>query len=120
MNQKISFLPQFRPFLNTSIKTVANLMHHLACHHWSKFQTKLTTFWRILAKRLPQNSLKSQFLLVRKHLKIQIPRTTDPISLKLVQYVYHLNTFHLLKTEVSINGWQRAHPKKLSKIPGIY
>ena len=32
------------PFLNTSIKAVANLMHHLAYHHWSKFQTKLTTF----------------------------------------------------------------------------
>ena len=37
----------FGPILtifNTSIKTVAYLMHHLACHHWSKFQTKLTTF----------------------------------------------------------------------------
>ena len=20
-------------------------MHNLACHHWSKFQRKLTTFW---------------------------------------------------------------------------
>ena len=29
---------------NTSIKTVAYLMHHLVCHHWSKLQTKLTTF----------------------------------------------------------------------------
>ena len=25
----------FQPFLNTSIKLVAYLMHHLACHHWS-------------------------------------------------------------------------------------
>ena len=30
-------------FLNTSIKTVAYLMHHLACHQRSKLQTKLTT-----------------------------------------------------------------------------
>ena len=26
-------------------------------------------------------------------------RTADPISVKLAQYVYHLNMFHLLKTE---------------------
>ena len=38
----------FRSFLNTTIKTVAYLMHHLASHHWSKVQTKLTSsreFW---------------------------------------------------------------------------
>ena len=43
MSQKISFLAQFYPFLNTSKKTVAYLMHHLVCHQWSKLQTKLTT-----------------------------------------------------------------------------
>ena len=43
MSQKISFLAQFCSFLNTSKKTVAYLMHHLACHQWSKLQTKLTT-----------------------------------------------------------------------------
>ena len=35
MDCKISFLTQFQPFLNTLIKTVAYLKHHLACHHWS-------------------------------------------------------------------------------------
>ena len=45
---------QFRPFLNTSIKTVAYLTHHLACHYWSKFQTKLTTFGGVLAKNPPK------------------------------------------------------------------
>ena len=25
-------------FLNNPIKTVAYLMHHLACHHWSNFK----------------------------------------------------------------------------------
>ena len=30
-----SFSTQFQPFLNTSINTIAYLMHHLACHHWS-------------------------------------------------------------------------------------
>ena len=41
---KISFLAQFGTFLNISVKKVADLMHHFACYHWSKFQTKLTTF----------------------------------------------------------------------------
>ena len=48
MSLKISFLVKFRLFLNTTIKTVAYLMHHLAFHHWSKVQTKLTNsreFW---------------------------------------------------------------------------
>ena len=42
MSQKNSFLTQIWPHLNTSIKSVAYLMHHLACHQWSKLQTKFT------------------------------------------------------------------------------
>ena len=37
---KISFKISF--FLNTSVKSVAHLIRHLACHHWLKFQTELT------------------------------------------------------------------------------
>ena len=33
-------------------------MHHLACHHWSNFFKKLTIFWEVLAKKLPQSILK--------------------------------------------------------------
>ena len=46
MSLKISFLVQFRPFLNTlkKKKDVAYQISHLACHHWSKFQTKLTAY----------------------------------------------------------------------------
>ena len=40
MSQKISFLVQFQSFHNTSKKTVAYLMHHFACHHWSKNHPK--------------------------------------------------------------------------------
>ena len=59
MSQKISLLAQFWPFFNTSIRAVANLMHdHLVCHHWSKFNTKLTAFWGVLAKKTPKSSLK--------------------------------------------------------------
>ena len=58
MSQKISFLTQYWPFLNISIKAVAYLMHHLVCHHWSKFQTKLTSFWGVMAKKQSKSSLK--------------------------------------------------------------
>ena len=34
MTQKISFLAQFSPFLNGSIKTVTYLMHHFASCQW--------------------------------------------------------------------------------------
>ena len=47
---RISFFAQFRSFLNTAIKTVAYLMHYIACHHWSKVQTKLTNFREFWSK----------------------------------------------------------------------
>ena len=52
------------------ISAVAYLMHHLACHHWWQFQRKLTIFWGVLAEKTLKSSLKWQFLLVRKYLKI--------------------------------------------------
>ena len=54
MSVKFSFLATFRSFLNTTIKTVAYLMHHLACHHWSKVQTKLTNFREFWPKGNPK------------------------------------------------------------------
>ena len=33
-------------------------MHDLVCHQWSKFQTKLTRFWGVLAKKTMKSSLK--------------------------------------------------------------
>ena len=38
MTHKLSFWAQFQPFLNNSIKTLVYFIHHLACHHWSKFK----------------------------------------------------------------------------------
>ena len=43
MSQKIIYWAQFQPFLNNSIKTVAYLMHPLACHHWSKLTVSAIT-----------------------------------------------------------------------------
>ena len=39
-------------------------MHHLenlACHHWSKVQTKLTTSWGVLAKKHPKAAENDNF-----------------------------------------------------------
>ena len=52
---------------------------------------------------------KNDNLKEQKHLKIENLRATDSISLKRA-YMHHLTTFHLLKTEVSIDrgvggGW---------------
>ena len=45
---------------------------------------------------------KNDNLKEQKHLKIENLRATDSISLKRA-YIHHLTTFHLLKTEVSID-----------------
>ena len=106
-SQKNSFLAQFQPFLNTSKRTIQYLMHHLTCHHWSKFQTKLTTFWGVLAKK---NTQKQPKMTVSSNTKTfeNNSRTTDSISMKHSLYVYHLSTFHLLKTEYHLRGsWGR-------------
>ena len=73
MSQKIGFLAQFQVFLKNKIKTATCLMHYIALHHWSKFQTNLTTFHCVTSK----SSLKLYFLLVWKHLKFQNSRTTN-------------------------------------------
>ena len=54
MSLKINFLVQCRPFLNIAIKAVAYLMHHLACHRWSKVQTKVTHFMEFWLKDHPK------------------------------------------------------------------
>ena len=58
MSLKISFLTQFRSFLNTAIKIVEYLTHHLACEHWSKVQTKLKILGSSEAKKSPKSSLR--------------------------------------------------------------
>ena len=49
---------------------MTNLMHYLALHHWSIFQTNFTLFGRVMAKKPLKSSLKSCFLLLRKKFEI--------------------------------------------------
>ena len=60
MSPKISFLSQFWPIHNTSIKTVAYPMHHLACYQWSEFQLKLTTLG--YSRKIQTGGLRVYFL----------------------------------------------------------
>ena len=116
MSQKISFWAQFQPLLRITIKAMTFLIHYFIFHHWSKLQTNLTTFWEVLAKKLPKSSLKRQFELWHKHFKISNSWTKNPISMKLFWYICHFNTFHLQKLRVWIERplwWciQKTTPK---------
>ena len=65
MNLNINFWPNLDHYLILQ-KTVAYLMHHLACHNGSKFRLLLGS----PAQKSTQKQHEKQFLLVRKHLKI--------------------------------------------------
>ena len=60
-------------------------MNHLACHHWSKTTQKQSKMTVSAGKKTFEN--------------LKLENYRFDISLKRVRYVYHLNTFHLLKTE---------------------
>ena len=57
-------------------------MDHLACHHWSNVQTKLTNF-----RSSGQKIIQKQ------------PKMTVTTSTSTCENLDYLNTFHLLKTE---------------------
>ena len=38
-------------------------MHYITLHHWTKFQTNLTTFQCVMSKKPPRSSLKLYLLL---------------------------------------------------------
>ena len=49
---------------------------------------------------------------------LKLENYRSDISLKPASYVYHLNIFHLLKTE-GVNWWV-AEKKHHQKMPGVY
>ena len=70
-------------------------MRHLALYCWFEFQKNLTKLGGVMAKKLPRNSLKSNFLLLQKHLKIYNLETTNAILMKLTTIMYLHKTFDL-------------------------
>ena len=48
-------------FLNTPIKTVAYLMHHLVCHHWSNFKQNWQHFGEFWSKNYPKTDSNDSF-----------------------------------------------------------
>ena len=58
MSLKVVFMAQFQVFFKNKIKTITYLMHYVALHHWSKFQTNLTTFQWVTSKKNAQKQPK--------------------------------------------------------------
>ena len=57
-----------------------------------------------MVKKHPKSSLKSYFLLIRKHLKFDNSRATNQTHVKFGTEVVNLDTFHLLKN-VGVEEW---------------
>ena len=110
---KISFLAQFRLFLNTAIKIVVYLMHHLACHHWSKVQTKLNILGSSGQKTTQKHPKMTVSTGTKTFENLKFKNYRSDIA-KIVHYMYHLNPFHLLKTE-SINQREGTSEKNIKK-----
>ena len=70
-------------------------MEYVALHHWSKFKKNLTSFGGVMAKKQPRSSLKSNFLLPQKHLKIQNLATTNAKLMKVTTTMHFHKTFNL-------------------------
>ena len=96
-SQKITFLASFLVISRTIYKTVLHMILCLAQHHWSKFQKNSTIFGGVILKKPPSSSLKSTFLVLRKHLKIHNLATTNAMIMKLARIMYLRETFHLAK-----------------------
>ena len=97
---------------------VFNLLKPCGITHWVWEGINKATLWCIILHGITGQNFKQNWIRFReswpknyqkhpkmkvsagtKTLKIYNSTTRDPISLKADSYVYHLNTFHLLKTE---------------------
>ena len=72
-------------------------MRYIPLRCRSKFQKNLTSFGGVMAKKPPRSSLRSNFQLLQKHLKIYNLATTNAILMKLTTMVYPYETFLLAK-----------------------
>ena len=67
---KTGFSTEFPPFLDSTITIVTYMLDSMVLHYWSRFQTYLTPFLGVMAKKRPKISLKSYFLLLSKIFEI--------------------------------------------------
>ena len=111
---KTGFLTEFLTFFDSKIKIVTYIIHYLVLRYWSTFQVYLSLFWGVMAKKRPEISLKSYFLLLPKHLKFENSGTTNHIRIKLAPDMYHLNTFPLPRNE-GVNRWAGGGACKKTK-----
>ena len=78
-------------------KKVWCVIHYLALDYWCKFQKNLTAFGGVMVKQPARSSLKSNFLFLWKHLKVNNLTTTNPILMKLTTIMYLHEIFHLAR-----------------------
>ena len=82
---KMGFLgPFLGSFKNLSI-TVTYAILCFTLHRWSKFCANRTWFGDVIHEKLPENSPKCPFLLVREMLKIYNLRTANAMKMKLTR-----------------------------------
>ena len=93
-------------------KDFSNSVYLIGDYLWSKFQQDQATFGGVRVQKIPK---RGHFM------DAESTQKTDPISVKLTQYVYHLNTFHLLKTEgVNRTKGDRKHTLTLISLKTVY
>ena len=96
-SQNIRFLAQFLPFFKTTRTNMPYLMHYLTLHHWSKFQTNLTSFEGVLHGKPPK--IGPRWLLLCLHVFANSRLLT-------VSYLFRKASFTLscffLKTDIAL------------------
>ena len=96
------------------------MIHYLALYHWSKFQKNPTVFGGVMAKKPTRSSLKSNFLLLRKHLKIDNLATTNATPMKLTTIIYRHETFYLAKNcGVTHGAWKTSEREPENQFFGL-
>ena len=98
-------------FCKNKTNTIICLTHSNALHHWSNFQTKLTTFQWVTSKKPPRSSLKFYFLLVWNYLKFQNSKNSLINFVRILWFVCNLGLvlFDSQKDKVSgknFSFWQ--------------
>ena len=101
-SQKIVFSLLFLEFSGLYQKQYHISYFALHCITGPNFKNNPTAFGGVISKKPSTSSLKSTFVVLRKHLKIHNVATTNAILMKLTTIMYLHDTFHSAKNWVVI------------------
>ena len=91
-------------------------MRYLAMHHQCKFCTNPTSFGGVILEKPLRSSQKSNFLLLRKPLKIYNFTKTNAVMMKLTAFMYLYETFYSTKNWGVTHRAQEGANRKPLKI----